>query len=154
MYCQKCGVDGPTRSVSFHQNIGLLFMRLYNGTQGNLCKPCIHKTFWTYTAVNLTIGWWGIISLILTPIFVVMNTVQYLMCLGMESPAVGATAPQLNDTFFQRIEPHTDYLIRRMQEGGNFQHVAEDVAARAGVTPGQVALFVQALAQQQQGQPQ
>src|SRR5215470_18028960 len=65
MYCEVCGVDAPTKHVSFHQNIGLLVMRFYRGCTGNLCKSCIHKTFWTYTAVNMTLGWWGIISLIL-----------------------------------------------------------------------------------------
>ena len=146
MYCQKCGCQAPTRHVSFHQNIGLLVMRLYNGTDGHLCKPCIHKTFWTYTAVNMTVGWLGVISLILAPIFMINNIVQYIGCLGMESPQAGAVPPELNDAFFQRIQGHTDYLITRLQQGEDFQRVCEDVAMRASVTPGQVALFVQAMA--------
>ena len=36
MFCQKCGCEAPTRHVTFHQNIGLLVMRLYNGTDGQL----------------------------------------------------------------------------------------------------------------------
>jgi hypothetical protein len=151
MYCQKCGCQAPTRHVTFHQNIGLLVMRLYNGTDGHLCKPCIHSTFWTYTAVNMTVGWLGVISLILAPIFMINNIVQYIGCLGMESPRPGAVPPELNDAFFQRISGHTDYLIARLQQGEDFQRVSEDVAQRAGVSPAQVALFVQAMAAQQQG---
>jgi len=151
MYCQKCGCEAPTRHVSFHQNIGLLVMRLYNGTDGDLCKPCIHKTFWAYTAVNMTVGWLGVISLILAPIFTINNIVQYIGCLGMESPRAGAVPPELNDAFFQRIHGHTDYLIARLQQGEDFHRLCNDVAMRAGVTPGQVALFVQAMAAQHQG---
>jgi hypothetical protein len=152
MYCENCGVESPTHYVSFHQNIGALIMRFYRGCQGHLCKPCIHKTFWTYTAVNLTLGWWGIISLILTPFFLINNLVYYTMCLGMEPPPPGAAPPQLNDVFFERIQPHTDYLIQRLNQGESLQAIAEDVAYRAGVTPGQVALYVRAMiAAQQQG---
>ena len=150
MYCQKCGCEAPTRNVSFHQNIGLLVMRLYSGTCGELCKPCIHKTFWTYTAVNMTVGWLGVISLILAPIFMVNNIVQYVGCLGMESPRPGAAPPQLDDAFFQRIQGHVEYLFARLHQGEDFQRTCDDVAMRAGVTPGQVALYVHALAQQQQ----
>jgi hypothetical protein len=152
MYCEVCGVDAPTKHVSFHQNIGVLVMRFYRGCSGNLCKSCIHKTFWTYTAINLTLGWWGIISLIVTPFFVINNTVYYLMCLGMEPPAPGATQPQLTDEFIQRIGPHTDYLVQRLNQGATLQAASEDVASRAGVTPGQVALFVRAMAAQAQQQ--
>jgi hypothetical protein len=150
MYCEKCGIEAPTRHVALHRNIGLLFMRLYQGTAGNLCKPCIHKTFWTYTAVNLTVGWWGVISLILTPIFVANNLVYYIMSLGLEPPAPGAAPPQLTDEFLQRVQPHTDYLVQQLTRGESLQHVSQDVAARAGVTPGQVALFVRAMAAAQQ----
>src|SRR5688572_27710135 len=117
MYCEQCGCEAPTRYVSFHQNIGLLVMRLYNGTEGNLCKPCIHKTFWKYTAINMTLGWWGIISLIVTPFFQLNNMVRYLMCVGMESPMPGAAPPELNDAFFERIKPHTDFLVQRLNQG-------------------------------------
>jgi hypothetical protein len=154
MYCEVCGCEAPTRYVSFHQNIGLLVMRLYNGTEGNLCKPCIHKTFWKYTAINMTLGWWGVISLIVTPFFQLNNMVRYLMCMGMESPAPGAAPPELNDIFFQRIGPHTDYLVQRLNQGENLQAVSSDVAMRAGVTPGQVALFTRAMIAQAQQQQQ
>ena len=150
MYCQLCGVEAPTKHVTFHQNIGALVMRFYKGVDGNLCKPCIHKTFWTYQAFNLFLGPWGVISLIITPFFLIWNLIQYLMCLGMESPAPGATAPQLTDDFMQRIGPHTDYLFSRLQQGVTLADAAQDVSLRAGVTPGQVTLFVHALAARQQ----
>lgn len=152
MYCENCGCEAPTRYVSFHQNIGLLILRLYNGTTGNLCKRCINSTFWKYTAINLTLGWWGIISLILTPIFVIINLCYYIPCLTMAPPAPNAAPPQLTDDFFQRIAGHNDYLFQRLQQGENLQHLSQDVAMRAGVTPGQVALYVRAMIAQSQQQ--
>jgi hypothetical protein len=154
MYCERCGVEGPTKKVDLHRNIGLLVMRMYQGTSGNLCKPCIHKTFWNYTLVNVTVGWWGIISVIVTPIFVVNNLVYYFLSLGMEPPAPGAKPPELTDEFFSRIQPHTDQLIQRLSHGEKLAEVSQDIATRAGVTPGQVALFVRAIAQQQQQKQQ
>jgi hypothetical protein len=152
MYCENCGCEAPTRYVSFHQNIGLLILRLYNGTTGNLCKRCINSTFWKYTAINLTLGWWGIISLVLTPIFVIINLCYYIPCLMMEAPPPNAAPPQLTDDFFQRIAGHNDYLFQRLQQGENLQHLSQDVAMRAGVTPGQVALYVRAMIAQSQQQ--
>jgi hypothetical protein len=150
MFCQKCGCEAPTRYVSFHRNIGLLVMRLYEGTEGALCKPCIHKTFWAYTAVNMTVGWLGMISLVLAPAFTLINVYHYLASLGLESPQPGATAPQLDDAFFAKVQPHMDYLVQRLNQGEDFSRVTEDVAMRAGVSPGQVALLIHAMAAQQQ----
>ena len=153
MYCENCGCEAPTRYVAFHQNIGLLVMRLYNGTTGNLCKRCINSTFWKYTAINLTLGWWGIISLFLTPIFCIINLCYYIPCLGMEPPAPNAAPPQLTEDAVNRIVGHQDYMFQRLQQGETLPNVSQDIAHRAGVTPGQVALYVRAVAahaQQQQ----
>ncbi len=88
MTCERCGAEAPTRRVNFYRNIGLLVFRLTESTECRLCKPCIHQVFWKYMLINVTLGWWGAISIILTPLIILSNTVQYLFCLGM------ATAPQ------------------------------------------------------------
>jgi hypothetical protein len=86
MYCQACGSQAPTKHVAFYQNIGLLILRLSKSIDGELCKPCVHKYFWEFTTINLLLGWWGIISFILTPFFILNNVVYYVSCLGMPSP--------------------------------------------------------------------
>ena len=58
MICQCCGVEAPTKYVAFYQNIGALVMRFTNSMEGNLCKSCIHSTFWKFTLTNTTLGWW------------------------------------------------------------------------------------------------
>lgn len=150
MICQKCGVEAPTRYVSFHQNIGLLVLRLSNSTEGELCKSCIHGTFWQYTAINCTLGWWGIISLILTPIFIINNTVRYLGCLGMEPVPFGAVPPQLTDEVIGRLNPFMDYIFQSLQAGQDYNQLLADVSTRSGTSPAQVALYVQALIQASQ----
>jgi hypothetical protein len=92
MNCQLCGASAPTKNVEFHQNIGAIILRFNKKVQGNLCKSCVHKKFWEMTLITLFLGWWGMISLIVTPIFLINNIVRYIGCLGM--PAAPALATQ------------------------------------------------------------
>ena len=153
MYCQKCGIEAPTKYVAMYQNIGMLVMRLGSSVEGNLCKSCIHSTFWTMTAINMTLGWWGVISLVVTPFFIINNTVRYLGCLGMEPPHPGAAPPQLTDDVMQRLQPHVQEIFGRLNAQQPLNQVSQDIAMRTGTTPGQVSLYVSTLvahAQQQQ----
>jgi hypothetical protein len=86
MYCEACGARADTKYVAFYQNIGALILRFSSSTKGNLCKSCIHQTFWSYTAINCLLGWWGIISFCITPFFILNNIIQYVPCLGMAAP--------------------------------------------------------------------
>jgi hypothetical protein len=144
MLCQGCGVEAPTRQVAFYQNIGALVMRYSSKVEGKLCKSCIHKHFWKMTAVNLTLGWWGTISLIMTPCFLINNLGHYMVCLFMPSSR-GAQRPQLSSEAVARLGPHTEEIIRRLNAGEKAADLMSDVSQRAGVTPGQVALYIQEL---------
>lgn len=86
MYCEACGVEAETRHVTFYQNIGALVVRFSNTADGYLCKSCIHKYFWSMTMTSLLLGWWGIISFIVNPFFILNNIIRYLGCLGMKAP--------------------------------------------------------------------
>jgi hypothetical protein len=152
MICQACGVEAPTKYSAYHRNIGALVMRFSNSVQGNLCKSCQHKFFWQYTLVNLTVGWWGVISFIVTPFFVLNNVYRYLTALGMDPVPIGATVPQLTDDVVQRLGPHTQALIDRLNAGEPFERIAENIGMQARVSPGQVALYVQALVAAQQSE--
>jgi len=94
--CQVCGARAQTMKVDLHRNIGLLVIRLNARMNGWLCKACIRRTFWKFTLVNVTLGWWGFVSIILTPVFIIGNTIQYIKSLGMSDglplPAAGAGA--------------------------------------------------------------
>lgn len=152
MICQSCGVEAPTRKVSFYQNIGMLVMRTFKSASGNMCKSCIHKTFWSMEMTNLFLGWWGMISCVVNICIIPWNLIQYLMSLTLEAVPSGAQAPQLTDDVVDRLGPHTDNLIQQLNSGETFERVAENIAMLAGVTKGQVALYTQALMHASQNQ--
>lgn len=79
--CQVCGSIRETKYVAFHRNVGMLFQRQTYSIKRNMCRSCIHKTFWEYTFKNLLLGWWGMISVVVTPIYFVMNLFVYLTAL-------------------------------------------------------------------------
>jgi hypothetical protein len=60
-------------SVHYRQNTGMLVMRQSREWVGNACKPCGKRWFWKTTLHNMFLGWWGTISLVLTPFFIIGN---------------------------------------------------------------------------------
>jgi len=86
--CQFCGNMRQTTPVTFHRNIGMLVARQTKSLKGNLCKTCVKKNFWDFTGKNLLFGPWGMISLIVTPVYLVTNTVSYVSALQKLSGAV------------------------------------------------------------------
>ena len=149
MICQVCGVEAPTRHVEFHQNIGALVVRFSKSVRGQLCKSCINRHFWSMTGTTLVLGWWGLISLIVTPIFLVNNVVRYLLSLGMPSVPPGASPPTLTPEAVERIKPYYADLVARLNGGEPLFTAASAIAGPARVTPGQVVLFVQTAARAQ-----
>ena len=145
MFCQRCQVSAPTRNVIFYQNVGLLVMRQGSSVEGQLCKSCLHKTFWKMTMVNLVFGWWGLISFFMTGAYILNNIVEYVTNLGMESVPLDATHLELTDEVIERINPFVDRLISELYDGKDVQTVADDIALKAGVSSAQVLLFVQVL---------
>ncbi|MBC8351398.1 MAG: hypothetical protein H8E66_05395 [Planctomycetes bacterium] len=149
MFCQKCGIEAPTKYVAFYQNIGALVMRFSRSMEGNLCKSCIHSTFWSYTGITVLIGWLGIISFIVAPFFVLNNIFRYIFCLTMPAVPLGATAPTLTEADVERLNPHMEQFFTRIDSGEELETVAQDTAMRANVTPGQVMLFFRAILEAQ-----
>jgi len=76
--CQICGNTRQTAHVKFHRNVGMLVIRRSYKIEGNLCKSCVRKSFGDFMVKNLLLGWWGTISLIITPIFAIQNVVSYI----------------------------------------------------------------------------
>lgn len=147
MLCQCCGIEAPTKQTAFYQNIGALVMRFSRSVNGNLCKNCIHKNFWKMTLTTLFLGWWGMISFIVTPFFLLNNIVRYLVALPMPPVPPDATVPRLTKSDREKIAPHVaDFIQRLNEEGSNFEEVAEEYSQRLGVTPGQITLAIREIA--------
>lgn len=76
MPCQVCGSQAPTTPVVFRQNIGAVIMRFSKTLDARLCSACIWKNFAKYTLVTAAVGWCGVISVFVAPVFVVLNIVN------------------------------------------------------------------------------
>jgi hypothetical protein len=90
--CQGCGLEAETRYVAFYQVIGAVVVLYHTSVAGQLCKSCINKHFWGKTTTTMLLGWWGLISFIITPFVLVNNVVRYMLCIGMVTPPTGSEA--------------------------------------------------------------
>ena len=63
----------PTGYAFFRRNISLLYLRFTAKKEGNFCVPCALKTAAAFNGVMLVAGWWGLLGLILTPIYFFQN---------------------------------------------------------------------------------
>jgi hypothetical protein len=91
MLCESCGRPSSTQSATLYQNIGMIAVFRYRTLKGTYCKLCITHYFWEYTLVTLALGWWGVISFILTPLVLVNNLYYFLRAqLGQQQPHLGA----------------------------------------------------------------
>jgi hypothetical protein len=64
-------------NVTFRRNIGALVVRFSQELRGYMCGGCIKSSFWETTLITLFLGWWGLISFIMSPIFLVTNVVNF-----------------------------------------------------------------------------
>lgn len=148
MICQSCGVEAPTQKVLFVQHIGAIVMFFHKRIGGNFCRNCVRKYFSEYTLMTLFLGWWGVISVFATPVVLLINIFNWFRAWSLPPVPAGAVAPQLTSDAITRINPLSNDLITQINAGKGLQTVASDIATRAGVTPGQVVRYVQALAAQ------
>jgi hypothetical protein len=84
--CESCGIPAETKYVEFYENVGLIFMRQHRSVKGNLCKACIDYYFWNLTGKTMLLGWWGVISFIISPFILLNNIFRFLLTLGMRKP--------------------------------------------------------------------
>jgi len=85
-YCHSCLLPAETKYVEFYENIGMIFMRKHRSVKGNLCKSCIDYYFWTFTGNTMLLGWWGVISFIITPFILLNNLLRFFFTAGMKKP--------------------------------------------------------------------
>ena len=152
MRCNLCNCQAPTCYVEFRQNIGAFVMRFSKSIKGNLCRQCINKKFAEFTLITIAVGWCGMISLILAPIFVINNLVYFAKTFGMMSNAQAgprlAAAPSedhptlsLTPEITAKLERFRHEIEIRLNSGENRDQIAFDIALRVGVSAHQVELY-------------
>jgi hypothetical protein len=75
--CDLCHSGNPSVHVHLRHNVGMLILRQVYETDGRLCEDCLGKAFRKHQLSNLFLGWWGLISFVMTLIFLVENTRVY-----------------------------------------------------------------------------
>ena len=88
-YCQCCGMSAPTMYVSMHRHIGALVLRFHKSLKGLMCKRCVAQKFWEWTPLTLVLGWWGLISMFITPYVLVNNSIMYIKSRSMRKGSKG-----------------------------------------------------------------
>jgi len=86
--CQICRSMRQTADVTLHRNVGMLFARQNITLKGRMCKTCLKSKFWEFQGKGLLLGPWGMISLIVTPIYLITNTAAYVSASGKLKNAV------------------------------------------------------------------
>jgi hypothetical protein len=67
--------------VMYFRNVGMLFTRQTITVKGDMCRSCVHRRFWEFAAKNVVLGPWGMISLVVTPLYLIQNTWTYTRAL-------------------------------------------------------------------------
>src|SRR5947209_3050636 len=75
--CQACGVEAPTQKVMFVQHVGAIVMFFHKRISGLMCRNCVKRYFGEYTLITLFAGWWGVISVLATPVVLLINIANY-----------------------------------------------------------------------------
>jgi len=75
--CEVCLQNKPTRYIDLYENVGALVMRYHKQIKGELCFECQKFIFWRFTLKTLFLGWWGVISFIITPFILLNNVIRY-----------------------------------------------------------------------------
>lgn len=98
-FCQSCFQFTPTENLTFRQNIGMVFMRHYRRIEGNFCAACAEQYFWRFTGITMLLGWWGMISFIVSPFFILGNLYNYLKAWKLRPYASGLASIALGWKF-------------------------------------------------------
>jgi hypothetical protein len=75
--CVRCGKRKQTISVGLNRHIGAVILMFHKSLRGQLCKECISQVFWEYMLITVLFGWWGVISVFLTPVVLINNSIVY-----------------------------------------------------------------------------
>jgi hypothetical protein len=90
--CMACGAVAPTWALTYRKNIGLIAAHWRSTTPMQVCRACVHKEYWKRFAVLVTVGWTSYYSIVIGPVFLIMNTVHYLQALRKSPTALPEAA--------------------------------------------------------------
>jgi hypothetical protein len=146
--CDICSSGEPSVHVQLRHNVGMLFMRQEYETQGRLCTACLGRAFRKHQLCNLLLGWWGMISFVMTLVFLVDNVRVYLgarrdLTRLREHREASRFVPQ--GTPSERLTPFRHNVRLRLRRDEPASAIAADLAAVHQVPLADAEAFVQSI---------
>ncbi len=133
--CEFCGTRAPVTSVVFRQNTGMIVFRQTRAWEGHACRDCGRAIFRRATLHTALFGWWGTISLFVTPVFLVLNVVHLARVLRMPSVEVVRRA---------QLAAHEAYA-QNLLATKDRRTVAEVLQRESGASRSEVEAFLDGL---------
>src|SRR5258708_3075960 len=140
--CSRCGIEAPTRHVTFRYVVAGVFYYQWQMEESNLCKRCVNRLHWRYTGVTLLGGWLGI-SIVAVPFFVLANLFNYARGLALPRVPKDASAPSLTQEEIERLNQFSVELVSRIDAGEPPDSIAFDLAPKVNATPGQIIFYIE-----------
>ncbi len=93
--CQLCGA-GPAAQVTVRGHQGMVIIMRSLRRRGTMCRPCALATFREMQADTMVQGWWGPMSVVITPITLLINLGALSTVRRIPEPVVAGHRPPLN----------------------------------------------------------
>jgi len=88
--CGICRRDPPLGQATLSANIGMLLVRQTRRVSGPMCSGCFGAQYARMTLTNAFLGWWGVISLFVTPVWLTKNSLEVFRFYRAAGNSVGA----------------------------------------------------------------
>jgi hypothetical protein len=134
--CEGCGSHEGIVHVHFLKNTGMLILRQTSTLQANLCRGCGLREGAAMTLHTAVLGWWGMISFVITCVALPVNLLQLWWLAGVR-PALAAAADSLDE--------HRDYALNLLATKDR-ETVVDVLVRQTGATPAHVSRYLDRLA--------
>jgi hypothetical protein len=124
----------------------MLFMREMYTSEGRMCRKCLGSAFARHQLRNLTLGWWGMISFVMTWVFLFGNTATYVSArweLRGHDKRLDERNRVDHDDAESRLLAFDGTIARRLRHGESPDHIAADIAEVTGVPNKRARAFVE-----------
>ena len=145
--------------ATFGRNVGMFFMRTHEEVRAYHCGSCLGWSFTRFTALNLTLGWWGMISFVMTLYFQLQNF--WSLIGGGGALLWRAQLARADRAALERSREQTDAatelgrfahtIRRRLARGEPAEAIAHDMVDAAHVPLAKAEAYVARLAVEQAG---
>lgn len=142
--CARCQHEAPVKELSFDKHIASSTGKNHTTFKGSFCKPCAASVFWEFTSTTFFLGWWSMVSCIVTPVTLSVNIVSYLRSLCMNiTPRL--SPPVLTEEAVALLKPQQNRILEALQSKKSLEPLSREIAEISGVSPGQAYLFIGSL---------